>query len=133
MRSFHLQVVTPDGPVFDGQATSISVRADDGDVQILAGHVDYMASVATGAAKIETESGERIAACAGGFITVADGEVRLVATTFEFKEDIDRDRAVEAMEKAKILIRNAKNDRDLELAEARLRRALNRINVAGQH
>ena len=133
MRSFHLQVVTPDGPLFDGQATSISVRADDGDVQILAGHVDYMASVGTGVAKIETEGGERIAACSGGFITVAGGEVRLVATTFEFKEDIDRDRAVEAMEKAKILIRKAGNDRDLELAEARLRRALNRINVAGHH
>ena len=130
MRSFHLQVVTPDGPVFDGQATSISVRADDGDVQILAGHVDYMASVGTGAAKIETESGTRVAACSGGFITVAGGEVRLVATTFEFKEDIDHDRAVVAMENARMMIRKAKDNRALELAEAKLRRALNRINVA---
>ena len=130
MKSFNLQVVTPDGVIFDGQATSLTVRADDGELQILAGHVDYIASVGIGRAKFETEQGERVAACSGGFVTVTGGVVRLVATTFEFKEDIDRDRAVVAMEKAKIKIRTAKSDRELELAEARLRRALNRINVA---
>ena len=43
MREYKLQIVTPDGLKFDGMAESLLVRTDDGDVQILAGHVDYMA------------------------------------------------------------------------------------------
>ena len=51
MKEFKLQIVTPDGIEYDGMAESVLVRTDDGDVQILAGHVNYMASLGTGRAK----------------------------------------------------------------------------------
>ena len=130
MREFHLQIVTPDGLAFDGAAQSITVYTDDGDVQILAGHVDYMGSVATGRTRIILPDGTaREASTSGGILSVARNEVRLVAVTFEFSEDIDLDRARAAKEKAERALADARDRRAAEIAEARLRRALNRISV----
>lgn len=42
----------------------------------------------------------RSAACIGGMLTVLDGSCSLLATTWEWQEDIDADRAGEAKERA---------------------------------
>jgi F-type H+-transporting ATPase subunit epsilon len=54
----------------------------------------------------------------------------MVATTFEFADAIDVDRAKAAKLKAEEAIKVAKNDKDLILAKAKLMRAISRINVA---
>ena len=93
MKPFHLEIVTPEGAAFSGEAESLLVRTSDGDVEILAGHTDYIAAVGIGRARIIADGKSRVASCAGGFLTVAGGEVKLVAITFEFSEDIDLKRA----------------------------------------
>ena len=130
MREYKLQIVTPDGVEFDGMAESLLVRTDDGDVQILVGHVDYMASLGTGRAKIVTGGAERTASCSGGFVTCSGGEVKLVAVTFEFSDEIDVERAKRAKERAEEALRVAQGDKEILLAKARLRRAISRIDVA---
>ena len=130
MRGFHLQIVTPDGQIFDGNAESILVRADSGDVEIMAGHADYFATLGTGRAKLTSDTGTREAATSGGFISVKDGEVKLVCTTFEFADEIDLARAESAKERAEASIRTATDDKALLVAKAKLARALNRISVA---
>lgn len=132
MREYKLQIVTPDGLKFDGMAESLLVRTDDGDVQILAGHVDYMASLGTGRAKIIAGGQEKLAACSGGFVTCSGGEVKLVAVTFEFADEIDLERAKRAKERAEEMVRNATSDRELVMAKARLRRAISRIGTAAK-
>lgn len=106
MSTFHLQIVTPDGGFFDGEAEKLIVRAIDGK--------------------------RRRAACAGGMLAVTKDNVRLVATTFEWAEDIDADRAQRAKERAEQLIEKAKDQRELELAQARLKRALTRLQVTAK-
>ncbi|MBQ8372592.1 MAG: ATP synthase F1 subunit epsilon [Clostridia bacterium] len=129
MRSYHLSVVTPDGLLFDGEAESLLVRTDDGDVEILAGHMDYIASLGYGRARIITGGVSRFAACSGGFLAVSGGEVKLVATTFEFAEDIDLERAKRAKENAERAISSSKDAKEIDLARAKLKRALSRIGV----
>ena len=130
MRSFNLKVVTPDGLVFDSEVESLLVRTDDGDVEFLAGHIDYMASLGTGRARIKHEGKDRLASVSGGFVTVKDGEVKLVAITFEFRENIDLERARAALDEAKTNLSTAKDDKSMKLAKAKLARAINRIGVA---
>ena len=130
MRKFHLEVVTPDGLCFDSQVESLLVRTIDGDVEFLWGHVDYMAALGTGKARIKEDGKDRLASVSGGFVTVTGGEVKLVAITFEFAENIDIERARAAVEKAKQVISSSNDDKVLKLAEAKLKRALNRIDVA---
>ena len=130
MKSFNLKVVTPDGLAFDSEVESLLVRTDDGDVEFLAGHIDYMASLGTGRARIKVDGKDRFASVSGGFVTVSGGEVKLVAITFEFRENIDLARAKVARDEAREEISSAKDDKVLALAKAKLQRALNRIGVA---
>lgn len=130
MKEFHLEIVTPDGVKFSGSADSLLVRTDTGDVEILAGHTDYFASVGIGRAKIGTEGEKKLASCAGGFISVTKTGVMLVATTFEFADEIDVERARDAKARAEETIRTTADDKTVILAKAKLARAINRINVA---
>ena len=130
MKEFHLEIVTPDGLAFDENVESLTVRTDDGDVEFLAGHIDYMASLGTGKARIKKDGSERLASVSGGFVSVSGGSVKLVAITFEFQEDIDLERAVAAKEKATEILAGAQDAAMIDLAQAKLQRALNRISVA---
>lgn len=130
MRPYHLEIVTPDGLEFDGQVESLLVHTDDGDMEILAGHADLLATVAIGRARIRVDGVNRFASAAGGFLTVRGGEVKLVATTFEFAEDIDLNRAKAAAEAARKSLETARDEGAERIAKAKLARALNRINIS---
>ena len=131
MRSFPLQIVTADGMVFDGQAESISVRAAGGDMSVQAVHCDYVTVLGMGEAHIVDADGQRRrAACMGGMLTVLNGDVHLVATTWEWAEEIDQARAEASKKRAEeILARKDLDEREYELAQARLKRALVRTSV----
>ena len=130
MRSFKLEIVSPDGAKFSGEAERLLVRTSDGDVEILAGHTDLFATLATGRVKLTVGGEARYGSASGGFLTVKGGCVTLATVTFEFADDIDAERAERAKARAEEAIRTAKNDRALDAAKAKLARAINRINVA---
>ncbi len=131
MTSFPLKIVTPDGLIFDGSAEQIIVRTMNGDVAILARHINYVTPLGMGQAVIISGGNRRTAACIGGMLSVVDGAVTLVPTTFEWSDKIDVARAEAAYRKAEeILKSNAASETDLKLAEAKLRRALVRKSVA---
>ena len=59
MSTFHLQIVTPDGGFFDGEAEKLIVRAIDGDVCILARHSPYVTALGTGEARVTIDGKRR--------------------------------------------------------------------------
>jgi F-type H+-transporting ATPase subunit epsilon len=131
MTPFHLDIVTVYGSFYSAEVESLLVHTDDGDVEILAGHADFLASVATGRARIIEAGGKvRTASCSGGFLTVNKRAVKLVSSTFEFSDEIDLERAVAAKEKAERAIERATDNREIAVAKAKLQRALSRIEVA---
>ena len=131
MTPFPLKIVTPDGLLFDGQAEKLIVRTTTGDMGILAGHINCVAPLGMGRATVVVDGQRRYAACIGGMVSVVNGAVSLVPTTFEWAEDIDLQRAEAAADRAQQVIddKNA-TDTDIRLAKARLMRALVRSNVA---
>ena len=131
MSSFRLQIVTPDGDRFDGEAEALRLRTTEGYVSIRKGHVDYVACLDIGKVTVTQNGIARNAACGGGFLSVEKGEARLVATTFEYADDIDLERAQQAKQLAEERIAAAKEAKDIALAKVKLARALNRISVAG--
>ncbi len=131
MSTFHLKISTPDGLAFDGEVERLRVRMIDGDVSLLARHADYVSAVGAGEAAILTADGQtRYAACIGGMLAMIQNEANLIATTFEWADEIDLERAKRAKEKAEARIAAAQNDsKELLLAQAKLQRALVRIGV----
>ncbi len=131
MSTFSLKIVTPDGLQYEGQAEELIVRAVSGDLGILAGHINCVAPLGMGMATVKIDGEKRCGACIGGMVTVLDGNVKLVPTTFEWAENIDVARAKASEERAKeILADKTSSDTDIHLAEARLKRALIRQSVA---
>lgn len=131
MRPFHLKVVTPDGLEYEGQVEELIVRTTSGDMGILAGHINTVAPLGMGEATVIVDGQKRYAACIGGMVSVLNGEVTLVPTTFEWAEDIDQARAKRAEEKAQTVLKDkSSSDTDIRIAQARLRRALVRSSVA---
>ena len=131
MSSFPLKIVTPDGLIFDGNADKLIVRTTSGDMGILAGHINTVAPLGMGEATVIVDGQKRYAACIGGMVSVLNGEVTLVPTTFEWAEDIDQARAKRAEEKAQTVLKDkSASETDIRIAQARLRRALVRSSVA---
>ena len=131
--TFPLKIVTPDGLVFDGQADKLIVRTTTGDVAILARHINAVFPLGMGQAVLEAEGKRRTAACIGGLLSIVDGSVTLVPTTFEWSDQIDPDRAEKSRMRAEgVLNQKDATDADIRLAEARLKRALIRKSVAGR-
>ena len=132
MTSFPLKIVTPDGLIYDDNAEMVIVRTITGDMAFLARHINCVAPLGMGRATVIVDGQKRYAACIGGMITVVDGAVTLVPTTFEWADDIDAARAQASLDRAQKVLDNKENatETDLKLAEARLHRALVRKNVA---
>ena len=131
MTAFKLKIVTPDGLLFDGEAEELIVRTTTGDMGILAGHINCVASLGMGRATVMIDGKKRYGACIGGMVSVVQGHVTLVPTTFEWVEEIDVKRAAASQEKAQNILKDkSSTDTDLRLAEARLKRALVRSGVA---
>ena len=132
MTSFPLKIVTPDdGIQFDGEAEELLVRTICGDVVIMAKHINYVAPLGMGEAVVQIDGVKRYAACIGGMVSVTDGHVMLVPTTFEWAEQIDVDRAEAADHRAHEILDDVESkELDIRLAQAMLKRALIRKNVA---
>lgn len=130
MSSFRLQIVTPEGGRFDGEAEALRVRTSEGYVSIRAGHADYLAALDVGCVTVTSGGEVQQAACSGGFLSVEKGTVRLVATTFEYAQDIDLARAEAAETSARAMLEQAQDKEELAAARARLACALNRQKIA---
>lgn len=131
METFPLKIVTPDGCIYDAPAEQLFCRTIEGDVGILARHCDYCTALGMGDAHVIMDGKARHAACMGGMLSVMEGKATLVATTWEWADEIDRARAEASRARAeKVISQSGTDERELNLAEARLRRALVRTSIA---
>ena len=131
MKRFRVKIVTPDGLRYDGHAEELVVRTTTGDLGILGGHINCVAPLGMGQAMMVSDGKKRYAACIGGMVSVMDNTVSVVATTFEWADQIDTDRARASEDRAQNMLSNKNaSSADLRLAEARLKRALIRQSVA---
>lgn len=131
MKTFPLRIGTPDGLFFEGDVERVVCRGITGDLAILAGHCNFCTALGMGEAHVILEDGsKKEAACIGGMLSVMNGTCRVLATTWEWKEDIDRERAETAKKKAEnLLAKGGLTDREYKIAEAKLQRALVRLGV----
>ena len=130
MMPFTLKIVTPDGLFFDGQAEQLIVRTTTGDIGIMARHMNYLAPLGMGRAVVVSDGQRRAAACIGGMVSVVNGDVTLVPTTFEWAEDIDVERAEKSFQKATKIVEENASETDVKLAKAKISRAMVRKGVA---
>ena len=123
-----VNVVTPDGVVYDNTTDLAVCKTTLGEVGIMPNQVPLLASLAIDEVRVKTgeDSFDEIAV-SGGFIEFSNNVLSVVASAAERKENIDaRARAEKRIATAK----ETHNVDDLRRAEVSLRRAMNRLNVS---
>ena len=127
---YQLSIVTPDRVFYEGEISSLTAPGVAGYVGVLTGHAPLLTPLATGKLTFRDASGKTfIAALSGGFLEVSKKRVIILADSIEFPNEIDRQRAERAAEKARQRLAK-KEGIDIPRATASLKRAENRLAVA---
>ncbi|WNS81126.1 F0F1 ATP synthase subunit epsilon [Domibacillus sp. DTU_2020_1001157_1_SI_ALB_TIR_016] len=131
MKTFNVNIVTPDGPVLDTTVELLSARAQSGDLGIMAGHVPMVAPLQIGVVRLVTGGKQsELVAISGGFLEVRPDQVTILAQAAEKGENIDLSRAQEAQRRAEQRLQDNQDNVDFKRAELALKRAINRINAS---
>ncbi|OES44904.1 F0F1 ATP synthase subunit epsilon [Domibacillus iocasae] len=130
MKTFNVNIVTPDGPVVDTNVELVSAKAQSGELGIMAGHVPMVAPLQIGVVRLVTGGKQsELVAISGGFLEVRPDQVTILAQAAEKAENIDVSRAKEAQQRAEQLLQSKQENVDFKRAELALKRAINRVNV----
>ncbi|MCA0170485.1 MULTISPECIES: F0F1 ATP synthase subunit epsilon [Bacillaceae] len=133
MNTLDVSVVTPDGPVYEGEAEMVSVKGTSGELGILPGHIPLVAPLTINAVRFKNGADTHVLAVSGGFVEVRPKQVTILAESAELPSDIDVERARAAKERAEQRLNQAKQDNvDFKRAELALKRAINRLDLAGK-
>jgi F-type H+-transporting ATPase subunit epsilon len=126
----HLEIVTAERMVLSDEVDQVNVSTRDGRVGILPRHAPLLTVLDVGEMTI-IKDGERTPyALSGGFMEVHANRVTILADTVERADEIDEARAERARQQAEERLQQRKSEQDQILAEAELRRAMVRIQVA---
>ncbi len=130
MNTYFLQIVTPNGKPFSGMAQKIILRTINGDACFLAKHTNYISALGMGECRVTDANGvERKAACIGGMVMCSDEMVHVVASSFEWADEIDMERAEKSKEEAEKALSMNLTPSEHAVVEAKLKRALVRTKV----
>ncbi|HEY9388674.1 MAG TPA: F0F1 ATP synthase subunit epsilon [Mycobacteriales bacterium] len=127
MATLHVELVSVERMIWSGEVSMLIARTTEGELGVLPGHTPLLGQLADGGVvQLRREDDEDLAVAAhGGFLSVTESGVSVLAEVAELAEEIDVPRARAALERA----RAAGDDPDAKAAEAR---ALSRLRAAGQ-
>ena len=128
MATLHVELVSVERLLWSGDATMVIARTTEGELGVLSGHAPLLGELAPGGiVRIQQEGGEELVfAVHGGFLSVTEDGVSVLAELAERSDEIDVGRAQQALERA----RSAGEDDDEAAASAS--RAISRLRAAGQ-
>jgi F-type H+-transporting ATPase subunit epsilon len=125
--TLQVELVAVERKIWSGEAIRVIARTTEGELGVLPGHAPLLGELAEGGVVIiRTESGDDVVVAAhGGFLSVTERGVSILAETAEVSTEIDVERAREALARAEA-------DADDAEALAASRRAQSRLRAAGQ-
>ena len=137
MATFDVSLVTPDGPVFEGEVEMVIVPGAAGEIGVLARHAPLIAMLKAGSTRVHVKrDGEvhEFATGPGFFKVEQDRALALVDDAVDAKH-IDDARAREQLEAAQAeleRIERGESDADRWQIEQRVRHAENQLAVGGR-
>ncbi|MCC5891167.1 MULTISPECIES: F0F1 ATP synthase subunit epsilon [unclassified Exiguobacterium] len=131
MNTLHVNVVTPDGAAYEGEARMVIAKSVTGEIGILPKHIPMVTPLDISILKLRHEDGGRtLIALSGGFMEVRPDTVTILAETAEMADKIDYDRASAAKVRAERRLQDTKlSDIEFRRAELALKKAINRLSI----
>lgn len=133
-RNLLVEIVSPAGAVFRGEAARFRAPGVEGSFEVLRGHAPLLAAIGVGSVVVTTPDGHLVSfATTGGFVEVLDDHVVMLAETAEAASGIDMERAREAEEQARERLAAAQSPAERAEAQAALEASRNRLRTAIGH
>jgi F-type H+-transporting ATPase subunit epsilon len=123
--TLQVALVVPDRQLWSGTASIVIAKTTEGDIGILGGHAPVFGVLAEGSLVevVPTDGGERIkAAVSGGFLSVADDKVSILAAEARLGGEVNAEAARQDIEQAGV-VAGAEEPADVKYAKAQLRAA----------
>ncbi len=130
MVTMRLEIVTAEREVYSDDVEAVNAPGAEGDLGILPYHAPLMTSLQPGELMIRKDGQDEYLVVSGGFLEVMGNRVTILADACERSDEIDEQRAQEAMQRAQERIANRTADLDLEQAAMAFRRAETRLRIA---
>jgi len=127
--TIELDVVTAERVVFSDKVDMIIAPGNEGELGILPQHASLMTTLKPGELVVRCKDQEYLLAIGGGFLEVNNDHVIILADSAERAEEIDIERAEAAKKRAQEALAHPGSG-ETAMAEAALRRAISRIEVA---
>lgn len=124
-----LEIVTPHGLIYSGDVDEVTANGSEGEFCVLPGHAPYVTTLKIGMLIAKTAKESKYFFVNWGYAEIVADKVLILADSAERSEEIDVERAKEAMKRAEERIRKCE-ECDFHRAEASLERAATRIQIS---
>ncbi len=128
-KKLHLSIVSPSKVIIDKDVDMVIMRTVGGDMGILPGHENTTTILSLGEFRAINNDEEEVISVLGGFAEINGTSVTVLTDAAELSEEIDKERALTAKERAERRINNTTSEIDIQRAELALRRANVRLEV----
>lgn len=133
---FRFQLVSLSGVKFDDEVTEVLLPTLEGEIGVLDHHMPLISVATNGAIAIRRNAKDRddqreFFATNGGVIEVSDNTLRVLVDEADHADDINEAEAEAAMERARSMVAEAKDEVSLEHAQGLVDRHAVRLQVAG--
>ena len=126
---FELIVNTPDRQFYHDDVNMVELVTSEGEIGVYAEHIPLTAVIVPGVMRIHEDGQIKKAAVHGGIIEILKDKVTVLAEVAEWPEEIDVNRANEAMIRAERRIKSGEANIDMVRAEAALKRSMARLGA----
>ena len=125
----HLEIITAERQVYSDEVDMVIAPGFDGQLGILPMHAPLMTMLKPGELTVRKDGENMYVAVSGGFMEVLGNKVSVLADACERSDEIDEQRAEQAVQRAQELLANRGSDIELERAVSALRRAQVRVDL----
>ena len=134
MSLFRLKIMACNRTFYDGKCEILVVPLDDGEKAIMANHEDTVFATEIGELRLKTPEGEEMhAVCGPGFLQMINNRALLLVNSIEKPEEIDVNRANEALLRAKEDMLHKQSMMEYEHSKASISRAMSRLKVSKKY
>jgi F-type H+-transporting ATPase subunit epsilon len=123
--TIHVDIVSPEGSLFSGEATMVFAPATNGDIGIAPRHAPLLTTLRAGEVRVQSEGHEEQSFyVGGGALEIQPHLISILADTAARAHDLDEAEAVRAKERAEQAMQGKLDKLDLAQAQAELARAI---------
>ena len=124
-----LEIITAERQIYSDEVDMVIAPGADGQLGILPNHAPLMTMLKAGELTIRKGGEDSYVSVSGGFMEVLGNRVSVLADACERSDEIDEERAQQAMQRAQERLANRDSDLEMETVLASLQRAQARLNL----